>query len=206
MATSTTATASATATITRPGDPARPAETLPLHRLDVDTYNAIVDSGALEGQHVELLDGVLVEMSPQSPAHFLVIMRLTRHFAAVERWWTGVQGPLEVDPDSAPEPDVAVYAQEPPAGQHPRTAEVAIEVAVSSQLIDRNVKGPKYARAGILAYWLIDVPARTVEVYTEPGEQGYARCERYDANSMLPCHLEDVADIDLAALFEGIES
>lgn len=58
---------------------------LPLHKLDLETYNRIVDSGALEGQRVELLDGVLVEVSPQSPAHATVIERLMSHFA---------QGPL----------------------------------------------------------------------------------------------------------------
>ncbi len=178
---------------------------LPLHRLDVDTYNAIVASGALEGERVELLDGVLVEMSPQSPAHFLVITRLMRHFAAAPRWWTGVQGPLEVRPDSEPEPDLAIHEGPPPPGEHHRTALLAIEVSVSTQLIDRNVKGAMYARAGIPAYWLVDVPARVVEVYTEPGESGYRSCERHGADAKLPCGLEGVGEIDLAALFDGVD-
>jgi Uma2 family endonuclease len=194
------ATATATATIAESETP------LPIHRLDVDTYNQIVASGALEGQRVELLDGVLVHMSPQSPAHSLVITMLMRHFAATPRWWTRVQSPLEVRPDSEPEPDLALFAERPPPNRHPSTARLAVEVAVSSQMIDRNVKAAKYARAGIPTYWLIDVPARTVEVYTQPGEQGYDRCERYRADATLPCELEGVPDIDLAALFEGIES
>lgn len=193
--------AAATATATT----ADPPLALPIHRLDVDTYNTIVASGALEGRQVELLDGVLVQMSPQSPAHSTVIMRLMRSFAAAPRWWTRVQSPLEVLPDSEPEPDLAVFAEEPSPDHHPRTAMLAIEVAVSSQLIDRNVKGVKYARAGIPVYWLIDVPARTVEVYTEPGEQGYDSCKRYGAGATLPSRLDSVADIDLGALFEGIE-
>jgi hypothetical protein len=43
------ATATATATIAESKTP------LPIHRLDVDTYNQIVASGALEGQRVELV-------------------------------------------------------------------------------------------------------------------------------------------------------
>ena len=43
----------------------------PLHRLDVDTYERIVASGALEGMDVELLDGLLVdqERSRADPIH-----------------------------------------------------------------------------------------------------------------------------------------
>ncbi len=45
----------------------------PLHRLDLETYEHMVASGALEGEHVELLDGLVVEMSPQSPSHAAVL-------------------------------------------------------------------------------------------------------------------------------------
>lgn len=185
---------------------AEPSTTLPVHRLDVDTYNRIVESGALEGQRVELLDGVLVEMSPQSPAHSTVVTRMMRHFAAEPRWWMQVQAPLEVRPDSEPEPDIAMYADPPPAGQHHRTALLVIEVAVSSQMIDRNVKATKYANAGIPTYWLVDVPARTVEVRTEPGLDGYKRCTVYHEQDTLPSPLEGVEDVDIAALLAGISS
>ncbi len=77
-------------------------------------------------------------------------------------------------------------------------------MAPSTQSIDRDVKGPLYARAAIPTYWLIDIPARTVEVYTEPGEHGYARCTRHGADATLPCPLDGVRDIDLAALLAGV--
>jgi Uma2 family endonuclease len=185
---------------------AEPSTTLPVHRLDVDTYNRIVESGALEGQRVELLDGVLVEMSPQSPAHILVITTLMRHFAVEPRWWMQVQGPIEVRPDSEPEPDIAIYADRPPAGKHHQTALLVIEVAVSSHMIDRNVKANKYASAGIPAYWLVDVPARTVEVRTDPGANGYARCVTYREQEALPSPLDGVEDVNIAALFAGVMS
>ncbi len=37
------------------------ATALPIHRLDVDTYNRLVEAGALEGMDVELLDGLLID-------------------------------------------------------------------------------------------------------------------------------------------------
>jgi len=176
----------------------------PIHRLDVDTYNRIVASGALEGQRVELLDGVLVEMSPHSPAHATLIERLMNHFLAT-RMPLRVQLPIEVLPDSEPEPDLALLAKEPSPTQHPRSALLVIEVAVSSQATDRHAKGMLYARAAVPTYWLVDVPARTVEVYTEPGDNGYGHCDRIGAGAKLRCALEGADDVDLQALFEGIE-
>ena len=179
---------------------------LPLHRLDVETYDAIVASGALEGQHVELLDGVLVEVSPQSPEHATLIERLMRHFAAAPRWWTRVQSPFEVRPDSEPEPDLAVFAEEPPSDRHPGAAELVIEVAVTSQLIDRNVKAAKYAHAGVPTYWLVDIPARTVEVRTQPVDSAYARCDTYREGDTVPCPLDGVADLDVADLLRDVRA
>ncbi len=187
----------ATATITGSAGP------LPLHRLDLDAYNRIVASGALEDRRVELLEGLIAEMSPQSTAHAEAIMLLTRHFANAKAW-VRVQLPLEVAPDSEPEPDIALVAERPPRGEHPRTALLVIEVATSSQRVDREVKGRLYARAGVPTYWLIDVPARTVEVYDGPRQRGYARCERHTGAAILSCRAIGVADLSLAALFDGV--
>ncbi len=183
---------------------AQPETTLPVHRIDVETYNRMVASGALEGERVELLEGIVVDMSPQSPAHSTAIMLLTRHFATTSAWLR-IQLPLEVLPECEPEPDIALLAEKPPPGRHPRTALLVIEVAVSSHMIDRNVKARQYARAGIPVYWLVDMPARTVEVRTQPGRDGYAHCELYGEGARVPSPLADVEDLDLAALLADVE-
>lgn len=173
---------------------------VPIHRLDLDAYNQIVASGALEGQRVELLEGLFVEMSPQSRDHAAVIETLTGHFANADARLR-VQLPLEVVPDSEPEPDIALVAPHSPRGEHPRTALLVIEVAVSSQQIDREVKGRLYALAGIPTYWLIDVPVRAVEVYSDPHADGYRRCKRHGAQAILSCPIAGVADLSLVSLF-----
>jgi len=40
---------------------APPAPSLPLYRMDVDTYHRLVEAGALEGVEVELLGGLLID-------------------------------------------------------------------------------------------------------------------------------------------------
>ncbi len=177
---------------------------LPIYRLDVDTYNNIVESGALDGQSVELVEGLIVEMmSPHSGRHATVVRRLERHFATVHAW-TQVQLPLEVVPDSMPEPDLALLAEEPPPGRHPRTALLTVEVAVSSHQFDRGAKAGIYARAGVPTYWLVDVPGRAVEVRTEPGPDGYGRCEIFREGASVSSPVAGVRELDVVALLAGV--
>lgn len=183
---------------------ARPVTTPPVHRLDVGTYNQIVASGALEGQHVELLDGAIVDMSPKSPAHIAVVSRLVRHFAAAPQWWMQVQDPIEIPPDSEPEPDLALSEAEPAPDTLLRKPLLVIEVSVSSHAVDRNVKARLYARAGIPTYWLIDVPARAVEARTIPGEHGYASVEIRTLGETVRCPLDDVPNLDIATLLANV--
>jgi Uma2 family endonuclease len=172
-----------------------------IHRLDTETYNRMVATGALEGEPVELLEGLLVEVSPQGSNHYAAIVRLTRHLAAA-RAWLGVQGPLEIRPHSEPEPDLALIEGEPSSNQLPRAALLAVEVAVTSHRKDRETKGDMYARAAVPTYWLVDVPARAVEVRSEPGAKGYGRCDTYRVGDRVPSPAEGVADLDVAWLFE----
>jgi Uma2 family endonuclease len=171
-----------------------------IHRLDTDTYNRMVVTGALEDEPVELLEGLLVEVSPQGSSHAWVIVRLTRHLSSA-RAWLAVQLPLEAKPRSEPEPDLALTEAEPTFDHHFRTAVLAVEVAVTSHKKDRETKAPIYARAGVPTYWLVDVPAEVVEVRTEPGPDGYARCEVYGLGTTVPSPAEGVADLDVTALF-----
>jgi Uma2 family endonuclease len=171
-----------------------------IHRLDVGTYERMVASGALGDRRVELLDGLLVEVSPQGPDHAELIRRLTRCLAAADAC-LGVQLPLEVGWGALPEPDLALTERPPPRGRHPRTAMLAIEVAVTSHEEDRGVKAEMYAGAPVSTYWLVDVPGRTVEVRTEPGSHGYERCDVYRVGDRVSSPVEGVSDLDVAQLF-----
>jgi Uma2 family endonuclease len=181
------------------------APALPIHRLDVHAYGQMVAAGALEGEPVELLEGLLVEMSPQEADHAMIIEELTRHLASAEARLR-VQLPLEIPPDSMPEPDLVLVAKKPPPGRHPRSALLAVEVAVSSHTVDRGVKAALYARARIPTYWLVDVPGRLIEVRTEPGPDGYRRCEAYNPGTSVPSPDPGAPALDVGALLAGLSS
>ncbi len=139
-------------------------------------YDELVETGALEGARVELLQGVLVEVTPQGVPHTAALVTLHRMFAPLlQRGYDlRVQFPLAAGPADEPEPDLAgVEARDPWEG-HPSTAALVVEAAYSSQRMDLGYKARLYASAGVPDYWVVDLAARRVLVHREPGADGYA--------------------------------
>jgi hypothetical protein len=99
-----------------------------------------------------------------------------------------MQGPLALDPDSEPEPDVAVVSGAPEdySRAHPSRAALAVEIADSSLGADREYKGSLYARAGLADYWIVNLVDRVLEVYREPvAEPAAPFAWRYGRRSVL---------------------
>jgi Uma2 family endonuclease len=174
----------------------------PIHRLDIETYDRMVETGALEDEPVELLDGLLVEMSPQGDSHITMIMRLTRHFRMAQAWLM-VQLPLDARPRSKPEPDLALVYEDRPSCR--RGALLVAEIAMTSHRKDRGMKLEIYAQAGMPTYWLVDIPGCRIEVRADPRPDGYGRCEVYGPGDTVPSPAEGVPDLDVARLFAGLE-
>jgi len=139
-------------------------------------YDELVETGALEGARVELLQGVLVEVTPQGSPHAGVVTLLTRLLAPVlqQGYDLRVQLPLAAGPADEPEPDLAVVEAGDPWAGHPSTAALVVEVAHSSQRMDLGYKARLYASAGVPDYWVVDLAAQRILVHREPGDGGYA--------------------------------
>lgn len=149
-------------------------------RFDVDEYYRLARAGILqEDDRVQLLDGELVEMPAVGSRHLSSVGRLNRLMvrALGDRAFVSVQGPIRLDRFSEPEPDVALLR--PRADDYggaipePEDTLLVIEVAASSLPIDRKVKLPLYAAAGIPEVWIVDLERNTVEVHRNPRASGY---------------------------------
>jgi Uma2 family endonuclease len=149
-----------------------------VRRLTADEAIRMVEAGILgEDEHVELLDGALVEMSPQGTKHAVSIRRLAKRFRAVyENAEVLEEKPLAISAHDLPEPDVAVVLQREDDywDGHPngREAILVVELAWTSQRIDRR-KAPIYAAGGVEVYWLIDLAARKLEMRASPVDGAY---------------------------------
>ena len=114
-----------------------------VHRLSADEYHQLIESGGLdEDTRVELIEGLLVDMSPKSREHENVIAWLAAtsdRRRRRERYQVRVGAPLSLGA-SEPEPDLMVIERDAPRPYHPATASLVIEVAVSSQGRDLRIK------------------------------------------------------------------
>jgi Uma2 family endonuclease len=142
-------------------------------RYTAERYLALVEAGVLgPDDRVELLEGVIVAMTPQNPPHAAAIRRIDDALrdAIGKRAVVSVQLPLVVGGYSVPEPDVAVLPgqQSDYDRAHPTTALLVVEVADTSLLQDRLTKAAIYAAAGIPEYWLVNLRDDCIEAFRAP--------------------------------------
>ena len=117
----------------------------------VDEYARMVEAGILTKQdHVELIHGEIIEMTPIGQGHFAATAALNALF--VERLGrravVGSSGSLRIPPRSMPEPDLMVLEPRPDFYRavplRPEHVLLLIEVAETSLRYDREVKMPLY--------------------------------------------------------------
>lgn len=171
---------SSAARTTRPPKPAPAAPEVaawgrPVARFTVEQYHRMMEAGAFDdGRQRELIHGLILEKPVPNPPHCRttrrIIRRLIPHFPE-PAWVVAVQGSITLA-DSEPQPDfyVAVGPDDRYDDRHPGPKDLVLVVEVSdtSRAFDRGAKLAMYARAKVVQYWIIDVKARRVEVYTDP--------------------------------------
>ncbi|HZP39321.1 MAG TPA: Uma2 family endonuclease [Methylomirabilota bacterium] len=154
-------------------------------------YDRLIEAGFFRpDDRVELLGGQLVVAEPQGSHHYAALRAAHEALRALfgPGWEIRGQGPLALDDESEPEPDVAVvpgsfrdYRE-----AHPSRPVLVIEIAESSLALDRHHKGSLYARAGLADYWIANPAERTLEVYRDPGPDPATRFGwRYRAVTVL---------------------
>lgn len=156
----------------------------PLRRAE---YDLLVEHGAFAGERIELLDGELVEVSPQDARHATMIEALSDHLLPplVARARVRIQLPLAAGDLSEPEPDVAIVPRDEPREVHPSRTWHVIEVADSSVRHDLTRKARIYAAAGVPVYWVVDLPGRAVHVHTGPVDGRYTEVVRHGPDDVL---------------------
>ncbi|MDX1655280.1 MAG: Uma2 family endonuclease [Candidatus Competibacteraceae bacterium] len=148
------------------------------HKFSVAEYLSLAEVGLLSPRdRVELVDGEILDMPPMGPEHADLLRRLNRLLVLQcdPHWEVSPQCPVVLGNRDALEPDLAVIAARSYGQAHPGAADVQllIEVSKSSKAYDTEVKLPRYALHGIPQVWIVDVAARSIEVYSDPREDGY---------------------------------
>lgn len=158
-------------------------EVLPARRrFSVDEYERMTQVGILhEDDRVELIDGEIFELAPIGSRHAARVTFLGRWFITRlgERATVSIQSPVQLSDESELEPDLVLLRPRSDDYEHalpgPGDVLLLIEVADTSLAYDRDVKLPRYARAGIPEIWIVALTSSQVLVYGDPSPAGYRR-------------------------------
>jgi Uma2 family endonuclease len=157
-----------------------------LYQWTVKDYHRLLETGLLtEKDRVELLEGLIVTMSPKGIPHVITtdwiaqVLRQQLQGQAHVR----TQDPITLNDRSEPEPDIVVvrgslldYSKHHP---FPQDVLLLIEVADTTLATDREEKIPIYSRAKIQECWLVDVNRAEITVYRQPLESQYQSVKVY---------------------------
>ncbi|HTQ09587.1 MAG TPA: Uma2 family endonuclease [Fimbriimonadaceae bacterium] len=162
-----------------------------LRLMTVDEYYRAAERGVFgPDEKLELLEGVVFELSPQKSPHASATFRVRQAVEeAIPEAVVRDHSPLSLDARNEPEPDVLVAAGpiDRYDRRHPGPADVllVVEVCDTSLRTDRQIKAPLYAAFGIPEYWILDLNAKRLEVYREPSASGYSQVETLDPTASI---------------------
>ncbi|HEV2971083.1 MAG TPA: Uma2 family endonuclease [Pirellulales bacterium] len=157
-----------------------PPTPLAPHRFSVEQYHRMIEAGILTtSDRVQLLEGVILEMTPVGIPHMYAVRGMMRAILRLlpNGWDVAVQQPVRLVA-SEPEPDLSVVRGSylDYHDHHPGPGEIGlvIEVAESALGLDRGAKARVYAAAGVPEYWIVNLIDRQVEIHRDPrtGESG----------------------------------
>ncbi len=187
--------------IEQPKPVAREPQVFP---LSVKAYHALGEMGFIP-EKTELLYGQVFRKMPKSPLHRFLAQRLLRllHKLNLPGFFVWQEQPI-ICADSEPEPDLCVIRgdEEDFPAEHPTTAELVIEICVSSHEYDRS-KLRAYAQAGVKECWLVLAPEKQIEVHGQPQDGQYAETTLHGLGGILISVAVPDFDVELGQLFVG---
>jgi Uma2 family endonuclease len=175
-----------------------------IYKWSIDEWHELVDSGVLEGKPVELLEGNIVEMSPEGIEHSYTNQSVSDYLRNLLQGKAHIRDahPITLD-NSEPEPDIAIvqlpttiYRQHHP---FPQNIYLLIEVSNKTLKKDLEEKIITYARNNIPEYWVIDLKNKKLIVHTHPQNGIYSQILEYQSGTITPQVFPDL-DIDLSKL------
>jgi len=170
-------------------------------------FHRLIDAGFIrEGSGAFLWDGEIIEPMARKRPHINAEKYLERILNTLypdDAWTVDQDSTLFLRDGCEPQPDLMVL-RGPRSRYHdrvptPADVELLVEVAHSTYPFDAGEGLAAYARAGIAPYWIVNLAARRIEVYTDPdpGQGAYRSREDYGPGTTVPLGGHGVAVDDV---------
>ncbi len=185
-----------------------------LFRMTVDQYERLVETGLLDGQPIELINGLLVQKMGKNPPHSWTVEALREELWRLlpPGWSFRQEQPVAIPDLNELEPDLAIVrgTKDDYAKRHPRPSDVALLIEVADSTLEKD-RGPKlvaYGRGGISVYWIVNLIDRQLEIHTGPTSVGYQDRRVLAAGEEAPLMLEgkEVGRIPVSAILPLVET
>jgi Uma2 family endonuclease len=169
-------------TATTTGSPPARPRWIPssLYRMTLEKYESLIASGFFSKRDdVHLINGYLVNRMAESPLHGAVCeaIRLAIEAILLATWHIRSEKGLRIPSQiSIPRPDLVIARGAPRnyLARYPEPADTALVVEVSyTSLDDDRAMADIYGAGGIPVYWIVNLVDGQVEVYSDPGPDGY---------------------------------
>lgn len=161
---------------------ATPLQSFTLRLIAVDDYHQMAAMAILAAdERVELIAGQIVQKTLKSPANRALCKRIEKLLERRlgDQVLVRLQDPIQLDIYSELEPDpVVVHPSENFYADHhsiPDEVYRIIEISDTTVEYDIGSKADRYATAGILDYWVINVKQQQLHICREPSPDGYQR-------------------------------
>ena len=158
--------------------------TYTLMKWTVEDYHRMIEAGILDDRHVELLQGEIIEMSPEGTFHRFLNHRGVKYLRLI----LGNQAEImESHPitllDSEPEPDVTIVRTPDTLylNRHPYPEDIYWIIEISGSTLNKDLIDKKslYATFNIPEYWVIDINNKMLYVFQNPQVNDYKITKTY---------------------------
>jgi Uma2 family endonuclease len=168
-------------------------------KWNIQDYHQIISTGILANRHVELINGEIVEMSPEGEYHAYSSDEAGEYLIYLlgEKAKVRQAKPITIpETNSEPEPDISIvqrlgkdYQKHHP---YPENIFWVIEYSSSSLNKDLEIKTKVYASAGIPEYWIINLQTMELMVFRDPTDAGYQSREIFKNGEIQSLAFPDV--------------
>jgi Uma2 family endonuclease len=175
-------------------------------KWSLDDYHQMIEAGLLEDRSIELINGEMIEMSPEGVAHSFYCRGTAKYLRSIlgDRAEISEAHPIILPNNSEPEPDIAILHTPDTRYQtrHPFATDIfwLIEIANSTLSKDLGVKKDLYAQAGIPEYWVMNLQTSELVIFRDLTDGGYRSEICLGSGTISPLAFPDLS-IDLFSLF-----
>lgn len=174
-------------------------------KISLDQYHRMIDAGIWDDRHVELLNGLIVEMSPEGSPHAHRSTEVGEYLIRLlgEQAQVRSAKPITLPSGSEPEPDIAIVQRlgDEYLNHHPYPENIfwVIEYSNTSLEKDLGVKAAIYAAANIPEYWVVNLQDNKLIVFRDPVNQKYQFEQEFTSGKVNPLAFSEIT-IEVARL------